>query len=96
MKAAPRDVAVFVVNNGGGNFTVFDDRCTHLGCPFAWSKEDKRFHCPCHNGVFDPDGRVLAGPPPRPLDRYEYKVENGVLYVGKLYEVDDRLQRVTF
>ena len=51
--------------------------------------------CPCHNGVFDPQGRVLGGPPPRPLDRYEYKVENGVLYAGKLFKVNDQLQRIT-
>jgi len=28
---------------------------------------------PCHNSLFSIDGRVLAGPAPRPLDRYETK-----------------------
>ena len=95
LKASPRDVAVFVVNNGNEDFTIFDVRCTHLGCPVSWKKEDGRFYSPCHAGVFDPEGRVLSGPPPRPLDRYEYKVENGVLYAGKLFEVNDELQRIT-
>jgi len=45
--------------------------------------------------VFDLDGRVLGGPPPRPLDRYEVKIEDGVLYVGKLYRVDRDLKRMT-
>ena len=84
-----------MVNHGDGEFTIFDDRCTHLGCPFSWSDQKKQFDCPCHNGVFDEEGRVTGGPPPRPLDRYEYKVEGGILYAGKLYQVDENLQPVT-
>ena len=95
MKAAPKDVAIYVVNRGGGEFVIYDDRCTHLGCPYNWSDEDREFLCPCHNAVFDEEGRVLGGPPPRPLDRYEYKVENDVLFVGKLFEVNDQLERIT-
>jgi Rieske Fe-S protein len=96
LKASPRDAAIYVVNRGGEQFTVFDVRCTHLGCPVTWKEGDGEFFSPCHGGVFDAEGRVLEGPPPRPLDRYEYKVEGGVLYVGKLYQVNDELQRVTF
>lgn len=95
MKASPKAVAIYVVNEGGGEFTIFDDRCTHLGCPVAWEEDQQQYHSPCHNGLFDLEGRVIGGPPPRPLDRYEYKVENGVLYVGKLFRVNDELQRIT-
>jgi nitrite reductase/ring-hydroxylating ferredoxin subunit len=42
-------------------------KCTHLGCEVAWDERDRRYHCPCHEGVFDETGRVVAGPPPRPL-----------------------------
>lgn len=96
LKASPRDVSIYVVNHGGDEFTVFDVACTHLGCPVTWKEEEGEFFSPCHGGVFDAQGRVLAGPPPRPLDRYEYKVEDDVLYVGKLYQVNDDLERVTF
>jgi len=95
LSAQPQNVAVYVVNQGDGKFTVFDVRCTHLGCPVSWKEGEQKYFSPCHGGVFDPEGRVLAGPPPRPLDRYEYKVENGVLYAGKLYRVNDELQRIT-
>lgn len=95
LSAQPQDVAVWVINEGEGKFTIYDDRCTHLGCPYGYDEKAGQFNCPCHNGVFDLEGRVLGGPPPRPLDRYEYKVENGVLYAGKLYRVNDELQRVT-
>ena len=95
MKATPKDVAIYVINNGDGSYTIYDDHCTHLGCPFNWDDKTSHFVCPCHNGVFDIDGRVTGGPPPRPLDRYEYKVENGVLFVARPYQVNDQLQRTT-
>jgi len=51
-------------------FVAFSQRCTHLGCPVLYRRETRELHCPCHQGFFDAeDGRVLAGPPPRPLPR---------------------------
>jgi Rieske Fe-S protein len=46
-----------------------------------WIPDTQRFFCPCHNGVFDKTGSVVSGPPPRPLDQYETKVENDQLYI---------------
>lgn len=46
---------------------AFDARCTHLGCPVGYDAVADGFLCPCHGGKFDREGRVLAGPPPRPL-----------------------------
>lgn len=51
--------------------------CTHLGCGVAWSAGRKAFLCPCHGGVYGADGRVLAGPPPRPLARAPLVVAGG-------------------
>lgn len=60
---------------------VFDPHCTHLGCPYRFDEGRGEFLCPCHNAVFDMEGNVLSGPPPRPLDRYETKIEAGKLWV---------------
>lgn len=86
---------VYVVNRGEGRFDCYDVRCTHLGCPVQYREGPRKYFSPCHGGVFDFDSRVVAGPPPRPLDRYEVKVENGVLYAGALYRVNDRFERVS-
>ncbi|MFQ6672701.1 MAG: ubiquinol-cytochrome c reductase iron-sulfur subunit, partial [Candidatus Tectimicrobiota bacterium] len=74
-------------------FVVFHTHCTHVGCPTNWSAQAGRFFCPCHGGVFDKEGRVQAGPPPRPLDRHEVRIERGVLYAGPIYMVDEKLER---
>ena len=34
----------------------------------------ERFVCPCHGGVYDFEGKVVGGPPVRPLDRFETRV----------------------
>jgi len=87
--------AAWVSRTGEQDFIVYSVHCTHVGCPITWSPQARRFFSPCHGGVFDADGRVLAGPPPRPLDRYEVKIENGVLFAGRAYRVDDRLARTS-
>jgi len=70
------------VSNRGGQIVVFDPRCTHLNCPFYWDKEKGIFQCPCHDGRFDIDGKVIGGPPPRPLDRLEYEIQDGNIMVS--------------
>ena len=61
--------------------TVYNSRCTHLGCTVSWDEGKQLFRCACHGGAFNPDGTVNAGPPPRPLDKLAYKVKDGALLV---------------
>ena len=42
-----------------------------------WLPDAELFLCPCHGGVFYHDGSVAAGPPPRPLTRYDVRVNGG-------------------
>lgn len=76
-----RDRAVWVVRRGESDFWVYNPHCTHLGCAYHWDDTKQRFLCPCHGGVFTIDGTVVAGPPPRPLDTLEWKMQNDVLLV---------------
>jgi Rieske Fe-S protein len=45
------------------------------------------FGCPCHGSQFDSEGNRTAGPAPRALDRYEFSIRNGHLWLGRLYSV---------
>jgi Rieske Fe-S protein len=75
------DIPCWVRRLSGDEFQVFAINCTHLGCPVRWFASAELFMCPCHGGVFYSDGRHASGPPPRPLYRYEFKVEGGELWV---------------
>jgi quinol---cytochrome c reductase iron-sulfur subunit, bacillus type len=75
------EISVYVLTNDGRTYIAMSNICTHLGCHVRWIAEQNHFFCPCHNGEFDPSGNVIAGPPPRPLNRYDVKVEAGQLYV---------------
>ena len=73
---------VWVVRRAEREFTVYNGRCTHLGCAYNWNPQAKEFQCPCHGGRYNVDGVVLGGPPPRPLDTLEWRVEQDTLQVA--------------
>jgi nitrite reductase/ring-hydroxylating ferredoxin subunit len=71
-----------LVRSGENEFAAFSQSCTHLMCPVNYQHEQRRFYCPCHEGFFSAeDGRVLAGPPPRPLPRYPVEIRNGEIWI---------------
>ena len=62
---------------------ILNSRCTHLGCTVNWRQDAQAFVCPCHDGKFGTDGKVLGGPPPRPLDTFaDFRVtQDGILEI---------------
>jgi Rieske Fe-S protein len=75
------EVGVYVLTEDGRDYHAMSNICTHLGCRVRWIAERQQFFSPCHNGVFDKHGFVVSGPPPRPLDEFETKIEDGNLYI---------------
>lgn len=59
-------------------------QCTHLGCAYHYDERKREFVCPCHTSNFALDGKVLTGPAPRPLDRFDVKIENNRVLIGAL------------
>jgi Rieske Fe-S protein len=60
---------------------AFSQKCTHLGCVVHYAADEQRMICPCHEGVFDGrTGRVLEGPPQRPLGRIDVEVRGGTVW----------------
>ena len=68
-----------------GDFIALSSTCPHLGCQVRWEAQNSRFFCPCHNGVFTPDGVAIGGPPGEAgqrLSRYDLKIEGGLLHIA--------------
>lgn len=68
----------YVIRNDGDNgepanepVVAVSAACTHMGCIVQWQSSDKKFHCPCHDGIFseygkpDPNSQVVYKPLPR-------------------------------
>jgi menaquinol-cytochrome c reductase iron-sulfur subunit len=68
-------------SQGEQEITVLSSICPHLGCPVNWHPDQSRFVCPCHGGIFNPDGEHTGGPPPRSMDPLEFEVRAGRLWV---------------
>jgi Rieske Fe-S protein len=75
------DLPCWVRRIEGERFQVFAINCAHLGCPVRWFPQSHLFLCPCHGGAYYEDGSLAAGPPPRGLFEYRYKIEGGALLI---------------
>jgi len=79
------------------DFIALSSTCPHLGCQVHWEAANNQYFCPCHDGIFDPSGKGIAGPPGdagQSLLRYRVKVERGLLYmevpVTSIAEADEK------
>ena len=73
---------VVIINRPGKGYIALSRECTHLGCLVGYSKEKNQLICPCHAGMFDLEGNVLAGPAPNPLPRFPLEVTADTVILG--------------
>ena len=66
-----------------GEFKAFSALCTHLDCTVQYKTEEKHIWCACHNGHYDLNGRVISGPPPRPLEEYTVYIRDEDVVVAR-------------
>ncbi|MGH9615671.1 MAG: ubiquinol-cytochrome c reductase iron-sulfur subunit [Acidobacteriaceae bacterium] len=83
---ATRTLPCWVRHIEKNQFQVFAINCAHMDCPVHWFPQSKLFMCPCHGGIYYQDGAVAAGPPPRGLYQYKYKVvgKQLMIWAGEL------------
>jgi menaquinol-cytochrome c reductase iron-sulfur subunit len=81
-KVSSEKTTAWVVKTADNQAVAFAPQCTHLGCAYHWDESTKHFVCPCHTSAFAIDGRVLSGPAPRPLDRYQVRIAGNELQIG--------------
>jgi nitrite reductase/ring-hydroxylating ferredoxin subunit len=70
----------YILVNVEGSFHAYLNRCTHLGCSFAF--KDGLFRCPCHGSQFDPmTGAVVKGPAKKLLKSVKIEVVNEKIFL---------------
>ncbi len=80
----PNGSPVNITRQDPETFIALSSTCPHLGCQVHWEPQNNRFFCPCHNGVFTPEGKGIGGPPGdagQSLPQYPMKIEGGLLYI---------------
>jgi len=76
----------WVVKLDAQNVVAYAPQCTHLACAYHWDAQANNFLCPCHGSAFSIDGKVIAGPAPRPLDRYQTRQVAGKLLISPVIQ----------
>ena len=73
-----------IVRTAEGELRAFSARCTHLNCTVQYDSDEKQIVCACHGGVFDLNGKNIAGPPPKPLLTYSANVRDDEIVVSRV------------
>ncbi len=66
-----------------GTYRALSATCTHLGCTVQYRGDLHEIWCPCHNGIYDLNGRNVSGPPPRPLEAFDVHVRGDEIVVSR-------------
>jgi len=74
---------VLVIRSGEDDWRAFTGTCTHLDCTVQYREDSRDIWCACHNGTYDINGRVIAGPPPRPLEEYTVRLRGDEVVVSR-------------
>lgn len=72
-----------LVSGPDGKLRAFSATCTHLQCTVQYRTDLQRIYCACHNGMYDLNGRNIAGPPPRPLTEFQVTVKGDDVVVSR-------------
>jgi Rieske Fe-S protein len=62
---------------------AFSAVCTHLNCTVQYQETSQQIWCACHNGMYDLTGRVVSGPPPKPLEEYAVRVRGDSVVISR-------------
>ncbi len=92
VRFATESIVGYVIRNDGdvgeslseGPVIAMSAACTHMGCIVQWQDSDRKYHCPCHGGLFTEYGKVDKSstiPYVAPLPRLEAKVVDGKVFV---------------
>jgi cytochrome b6-f complex iron-sulfur subunit len=76
------NMPIVVINRPEKGLIAFSRVCTHLGCLVDYNEKKQLFLCPCHAGVFDIEGYVVSGPPPKAMNAIPLRIDGGNIVIG--------------
>ena len=74
---------VLLIRLNETDWRAFSAVCTHLSCIVQYEPDRRMIWCACHNGQYDLNGKVISGPPPRPLKPYSVNRRGDDLVISR-------------
>jgi Rieske Fe-S protein len=74
---------VILVRTSETEWRAFSAICTHLNCTVQYKESSHQIWCACHNGLYNLNGQVVSGPPPRPLEQYSVHIRGDEVVVAR-------------
>jgi cytochrome b6-f complex iron-sulfur subunit len=74
---------VILVRASQDEWKAFSAVCSHLNCTVQYQESRREIWCACHNGVYDLKGRVVSGPPPKPLEEFAVHVKDQEIVIAR-------------
>ncbi len=74
---------VLLIRTGEANWRAFSAVCTHLNCTVQYQEASHQIWCACHNGLYDLNGRVVSGPPPKSLEEYTVHIRGEEVVISR-------------
>jgi cytochrome b6-f complex iron-sulfur subunit len=62
---------------------AFSAVCSHLNCTVQYQDSTRQIWCACHNGLYDLNGKVVSGPPPKPLEEYTVRLRGDEVVISR-------------
>jgi Rieske Fe-S protein len=72
-----------LIRSDQDEWRAFSAVCTHLNCTVQFQEDTHQIWCACHNGLFDLNGNVVGGPPPKPLEEFEVNLRGGDVVISR-------------
>jgi cytochrome b6-f complex iron-sulfur subunit len=74
---------VLLIRSSETDWKALTAVCTHLNCTVQYQENTHQIWCACHNGFYDLNGKVISGPPPKPLDEYVVRIRGDEVVITR-------------
>ncbi|HUE02713.1 MAG TPA: Rieske (2Fe-2S) protein, partial [Bryobacteraceae bacterium] len=77
------NLPVLLIHTSVGEWRAFSAVCTHLNCTVQYRESSSQIWCACHNGLYNLNGQVVSGPPPRPLNEFSVHIRGDEVVISR-------------
>ena len=74
---------VLLIHTGDNEWRAFSAVCTHLNCTVQYQEASHQIWCACHNGLYNLNGQVVSGPPPKALEEYAVRIRGEEVVISR-------------